>query len=241
MHVKAALDDKGKPTAWLQRSVFPTLRSTFSLRRTASGVELAWVGRICLSSSRIIERKWTREESISYRLDASVANIYHAFAIHSFVDELARLAKRDRSSTCSTCLARRARSTFGKSKSGITASHWISIRWTLADCVNVIEVAAERSGWGKKKPAKGRALGIAAHRSFLTYVAAVVEVDVDATGNVRIPRVDIAVDAGRVINPDRVKAQFEGASVFGASIAMIERNHRVGRAWSSSRTSTTTR
>jgi isoquinoline 1-oxidoreductase beta subunit len=86
---------------------------------------------------------------------------------------------------------------------------------------NVIELVAERSGWVKKKPAKGRALGIAAHRSFLSYVAAVVEVEVDGAGKVRIPRVDIAVDAGRVINPDRVKAQFEGAAVFGTTIAMM--------------------
>ena len=71
-----------------------------------------------------------------------------------------------------------------------------------------------------RKPAPGRALGIAAHRSFLTYVAAVAEVEVHG-GEIRIPRVDIAVDAGRVINPDRVKSQFEGAAVFGTSIALM--------------------
>jgi isoquinoline 1-oxidoreductase subunit beta len=59
------------------------------------------------------------------------------------------------------------------------------------------------------------------HRSFLTYVAAVVEVEVDAQGKVRIPRVDYAVDAGTIINPDRVRSQFEGAAVFGTSIAML--------------------
>jgi isoquinoline 1-oxidoreductase subunit beta len=52
-------------------------------------------------------------------------------------------------------------------------------------------------------------------------VAAVVEVEVDERGRVRIPRVDFAVDAGRVINPDQVKAQFEGPAVFGASIALM--------------------
>src|SRR6185295_6330914 len=86
---------------------------------------------------------------------------------------------------------------------------------------NVIELVAERSGWAKKKPTKGRALGIAAHRSFLSYVAAVVEVEVDGSGKIRIPRVDIVVDAGKIINPDRVKSQFEGAAVFGASIALM--------------------
>ena len=71
-----------------------------------------------------------------------------------------------------------------------------------------------------RKPRPAARLGIAAHRSFLTYVAAVVEVEVHG-GKIRIPRVDIAVDAGRVINPDRVKSQFEGAAVFGTSIAMM--------------------
>jgi isoquinoline 1-oxidoreductase subunit beta len=85
----------------------------------------------------------------------------------------------------------------------------------------VIELAAERSDWAKKKPAKGRALGVAAHWSFLSYVAAVVEVEVGVGGKIRIPRVDIAADVGRVINPDRVKSQFEGASVFGAGIALM--------------------
>jgi isoquinoline 1-oxidoreductase beta subunit len=49
----------------------------------------------------------------------------------------------------------------------------------------------------------------------------VAEIDVASDGKIRIPRVDIAVDCGPVINPDRVRAQFEGASVFGASIALL--------------------
>ena len=48
-----------------------------------------------------------------------------------------------------------------------------------------------------------------------------VEVEVDKSGQVRIPRVDLAVDAGTIIHPDRVRAQFEGAAVFGTSIAML--------------------
>ena len=55
----------------------------------------------------------------------------------------------------------------------------------------------------------------------MTAVAAVVEVEVDPKGQLRIPRVDLAVDPGMIINPDRVKAQFEGAAVFGASLALM--------------------
>jgi isoquinoline 1-oxidoreductase beta subunit len=62
-------------------------------------------------------------------------------------------------------------------------------------------------------------MGIAVHRSFLTYVATVVEAEVDSGGAVRIPHVYTVVDAGIVANPDMVRSQFEGAAVFGTSIA----------------------
>jgi isoquinoline 1-oxidoreductase subunit beta len=85
----------------------------------------------------------------------------------------------------------------------------------------VVEVVAERSGWANRKSGKGHAFGFAAHRSFLSYVAAVVEVEVDDQGWVRIPRVDLAVDAGQVVHPERVQAQFEGAAVFATSVALM--------------------
>ncbi|HEV2396401.1 MAG TPA: molybdopterin cofactor-binding domain-containing protein, partial [Candidatus Sulfotelmatobacter sp.] len=75
------------------------------------------------------------------------------------------------------------------------------------------------ANWGKKKPGNGWGMGIAVHRSFLTYVASVVEVEVDDGGGVRIPHVYTAVDAGTVANPEMVHQQFEGAAVFGTSLA----------------------
>jgi len=74
-----------------------------------------------------------------------------------------------------------------------------------------------RSGLGRTLP-KGRGLGIAAHYSFVSYIAAVVEVAVDDQGALTIPRVDIAVDCGASINPDRVRAQMEGACVMGVGL-----------------------
>jgi isoquinoline 1-oxidoreductase beta subunit len=85
----------------------------------------------------------------------------------------------------------------------------------------VIELVVEKSEWGKRQLPKGHALGIAAHRSFLSYIASVVEVAVSPTGKISIPRVDMAVDAGIVVNPDRVRSQFEGAAVFGASLTLM--------------------
>jgi isoquinoline 1-oxidoreductase beta subunit len=83
----------------------------------------------------------------------------------------------------------------------------------------VIELVAEKSGWAKEKSGNSVGYGFAAHRSFLTYVACVVKVQVNGDGDITIPRVDYVVDAGTVVNPDRTKSQFEGAAVFGTSIA----------------------
>jgi isoquinoline 1-oxidoreductase beta subunit len=82
----------------------------------------------------------------------------------------------------------------------------------------VTELAAERAGWGRQLP-KGRGLGIAAHRAFVSYVATVVEVEVDGKGNISIPRVDTAIDCGFCVNPERVRSQIEGAAVMGLSLA----------------------
>jgi isoquinoline 1-oxidoreductase beta subunit len=84
---------------------------------------------------------------------------------------------------------------------------------------HVAELAAEKANWGKFKNGNGHGMGIAVHRSFLTYVATVVEVEVDDSGSVRIPNVYTALDAGIVANPDMVRSQFQGAAVFGTSLA----------------------
>lgn len=218
MYIKAAVDEKGKPTAWLQRCAFPSLGSTFSASATsASGGELG-MGWTNLPFDIPNHRAENGPAQNHLRIGwlRSVANIQHAFAIHSFVDELAHLAKRDSVEYLLDVLGQPRKIDLG-SRSPLAAKYPLD----TGRLRNVIELAAERSGWAKKKPAKGRALGIAAHWSFLTYVAVVAEVEVDDNGKVRIPRVDIAVDAGRVISPDRVKAQFEGAAVFGTGIALM--------------------
>ena len=93
---------------------------------------------------------------------------------------------------------------------------------------NVVELVTEKAGWGRKLP-KGHGLGLAVHRSFVSYVAAVIEAAVDEKGNVTVPRVDIAVDCGPTVNPDRVRSQFEGAVIMGLGRGLDERNLVQGR------------
>jgi len=218
MYMKAGLDAAGKPTAWLQRSVFPSIGTTFDhTARHAMDLEMG-MGWVDLPYSIPHHRAENGAAQNHVRIGwmRAVANIYHAFGIHSFVDELAALAGRDRVEYLLGLLPP------GKVDIQPKAKYWnhdqTQERYPVDNnrLRRVIEMAAEKSGWGKKKN-----LGIAAHRSFLTYVAAVVEVDVDSQGRVKIPSMHIVADAGTTIYPDRVRAQFEGAGVFGTSIAMM--------------------
>jgi len=82
----------------------------------------------------------------------------------------------------------------------------------------VLKLAAEKSGWGKPLP-KGIGRGIAGYYSFETYTAAVAEASVK-NGEVRVHRLVYAVDCGRPVNPDGVRAQVESAAIYGLSAAL---------------------
>ncbi|MCG3163809.1 MAG: Isoquinoline 1-oxidoreductase subunit beta [Acidobacteria bacterium] len=219
MYLKAAVDAKGRPTAWLQRSAFPSIGSTFAGPSAIYGqgfeMGMGWTN-VPFDIPNHRAENGPAKPHVRIGWLRSVANIYHAFAVHSFADELAALANRDRVEYLLDLLGQPRKIDLGQR--GPMAEKFPLDTGRLR---RVIELAAERSGWAKKKPVKGRALGIAAHWSFYSYVATIVEAQVDANGRIRIPRVDIAADVGKVINPDRVKSQFEGASVFGASIALM--------------------
>ncbi len=222
MYMKAAIGANGKPTAWLQRVAYPSIGTTFNPAATHAEpfeMMMGW-NDVPFDIPNHRAENGPAKNHVRIGWLRSVANIYQAFAVHSFVDELANLAKRDSVEYLLDVLGQPRVIALGKDyiNHGKTQEQYPV---DTARMRNVIQLAAEKSGWANKKPTKGRALGIAAHRSFLTYVAVVTEVEVDDKGKIRIPRMDIAVDAGTIINPDRVKSQFEGAGVFGTSIALM--------------------
>ncbi|HEY3938388.1 MAG TPA: xanthine dehydrogenase family protein molybdopterin-binding subunit [Bryobacteraceae bacterium] len=224
MYFKAALDQTGKPSAWLQRTVFPPIGSTFDEKEQYGGGELS-LGFLDVPFDVPNLRAENGPAQAHLRIGwlRSVANIYHAFGIQSFMDELAHTAGKDPVEYWLAVLGEPRKLDFSGQQAKYTNYGKPLAQYPLdtGRLRRVVEVVAERSGWANKKPGNGRAWGFAAHRSFLTYVATVVEVEVDPSGKLRIPRVDLAVDCGSVINPDRVKAQFEGAAVFGASVALM--------------------
>ena len=220
-HLEAGVDAQGKPVAWLHRSVAPTIVSTFD----ASAVQEAnWeLGMGVINVPFAIPNiRIENPEAIAHTRIGwfrSVSNIPHAFAVQSFVAELAAAAGRDPKDFLLEVIG----------PPRVVTPQMLADTWNHGESPErypvdtgrlrgVAELAAKEAGWGRAMP-KGSGLGIAAHYSFVSYVAAVVEVAVDAKGEVTIPRVDIAIDCGATVNPDRVRAQMQGACVMGVSAA----------------------
>ena len=220
MYMKAAVGANGKPTAWLQRTVYPPIGSTFNADAKYADDEMG-LGWNNLPFDIPNHRAENGPADYHVRIGwlRSVANIYHAFAIHSFADELAHAAGRDPVQYLLELIGT-GRIVDLKPK-GDDAEDARLYPLDTARLRRVVEMAAEKSSWGKHPMGKGRGMGIAAHRSFLTYVATVVEVEVDSKGQVHIPNVWTALDAGTVVSPDNVRNQFEGAAVFGTSLALF--------------------
>lgn len=220
MYMKAAVGPDGKPMAWLQRTVYPPINSTFDVTATYADDEMG-LGWNNLPFDIPNHRAENGPADYHVRIGwlRSVANIYHAFAIHSFADELAQSANKDSVKYLLDLIG--PPRIVALDLKGDEAEDNKNYPLDTARLRRVVEIAAEKSGWGKRTMGKGRGMGIAAHRAFLTYVATVVEVEVDSKGQVHIPGVWTAVDAGTVVSPDNIRNQFEGAAVFGTSLALF--------------------
>lgn len=216
-HLEAGLDARGRPVAWLHRTVAPTIASTFEAGAKREAEWELGMGVINIPF-RIPNVRVENPEAVAHTRIGwfrSVSNIPHAFAVQSFVAELAAAAGRDPKDYLLELVG---------------TGHMAPDGWNYGESAvrypvdtgrlrHVVELAAKQAGWGRTMT-KGRGLGIAAHYSFVSYVAAVVEVAVDARGELTIPRVDIAIDCGATVNPERVRAQLQGACVMGVSAAL---------------------
>jgi isoquinoline 1-oxidoreductase beta subunit len=135
----------------------------------------------------------------------SVGHSQNGFFTEGFIDELAAAAGKDPFE-------------FRRSMLGKSPRHKA-----------VLELAAEKAGWGTPLPA-GRARGIAVVSSFGSYVAEVAEVSLAADGTPRVHRVVAAVDCGMTVNPQTISRQIEGAIVYGLSAALYGRiSYKDGR------------
>jgi isoquinoline 1-oxidoreductase beta subunit len=226
-HVTAGLDKDGKVIAWRHRSVSPSLMANFMPDpKRESALELG-LGLIDTPFNVPNLRLETGEAVAQTRIGwfRSVNNIPHAFAMQSMVAEIAAEQGKDPKDFLLEMIGP---ARIVDPRKTVTSELWnYGEPWDTypidtGRLRRVVERAAKEAGWGKKLP-KGHGLGIAVQRSFVTYVATVVEVAVDDEGNVTVPRVDTAIDAGFIVNPERVASQIEGAAVMGLSLAKLNK------------------
>src|SRR3984893_6505269 len=231
-HLQAGLDANGRVTSWLHRSVAPSIVSLFGPDPKHEAPFEQGMGLINLPYDIPNLRIENPEAAAHTRIGwfRSVSNIPHAFAVQSFVAELAAAAGRDHRDYLLELVgpARRIDPRKMNDSWNYTESP-VVYPLDTGRLRRVIETAAQRAAWGRPMRA-GQGLGIAAHYSFVSYVAVVVEVAVSAKGDLSIPRVDIAFDCGPQVNPERIRSQLEGACVMGLGNALLsEITFKAGR------------
>ena len=214
--LEAGLDGDGSVVAWRHRLAYPTIMSTFdAAAREPATME---TGMGALNVPYVIPNLRVEVGAADAHLRIgwlrSVCNIFQSFAVNSFTDEIARARGLDPVQNLLDLLGPDRE--IDVAALGLEATE--GYPFETGRLANVIRLVASRGGWGRELP-EGHGLGIAAQYSFLSYIAAVAEVAVQEDGSWSVPRVDLAIDCGTCVNADRVRAQQEGAVIFGLSLA----------------------
>jgi isoquinoline 1-oxidoreductase beta subunit len=219
----AGLDAQNRVVAWHHRDAFPSIGSTFSGATFGGEGEMQQgVTDLPLAVPNVLVEVCEAKAMTRIGWLRSVANVYHAFAVQTFMDELAAARGVDPVDNLRDLLG--PARVVSLDELGMTslpnygqplAEHPIDV----ARHHRVLARAAAMSRWTTRN-AEGRALGIAVHRSFLAYVAVVVAVSQGKDG-VRVDEAWIVADVGTTVNIERVRSQLEGAVVFGLSLALF--------------------
>jgi isoquinoline 1-oxidoreductase beta subunit len=264
-YLKAALRADGHPTALLHRSAFtsffatifagplegadPATNDTNAKARAAfhnggeylygSGIEVAQgLEDMPFDIENIQIENCPAKSHIRVGWMRSVANIYHAFGICSFADEMAVAAGRDSKDYLLDLIGKgrvlplEDEGVKSFDNNGLPAFRWEGTPKVLAPYPPdsrrlraVVERVAAEAGWDEKvkqyKQMKGRGLGIAAHRSFLSYVAILIDVSLNDKKELTINEIHGAIDCGMAVNVDRCIAQMEGGILYGLSYALL--------------------
>jgi isoquinoline 1-oxidoreductase beta subunit len=197
--MSAGLDKKGKPVAWnhryagssvIARWLPPAFKNGLDPDSTEGAIDLAYA-----LPNMHVEYVQVEPPGIPTAFWRSVGPSHNVFVTESFMDELAAAAEQDA----------------------------VAYRRTLLDlsprAKAVLDLAAAKAGWGQPLSERvGR--GVSLQFVFGTYMAQVAEVEVAKNGAVRVRRVVCAVDCGTVVNPDTVRAQIQGAIIFGITAAL---------------------
>ena len=199
-HFAAGLDASGNPVAWThtivgQSILTGTMFESFGVQKGIDSSSVEGAADILYGIPNLQVELHSPKNEVPVQWWRSVGHSHTGFSVEAFLDEVAHAGGKDPYQLRRTLLANQPR------------------------MLAVLDLAAQKANWGSALPA-GRARGIATHFSFDSYVAQVVEVSVEKDGTVRVHRVVAAVDCGRTVNPDTVKAQLEGGIVFGLTAAL---------------------
>ena len=219
----AGLDEHGKVTAWRHRTAFPPIGSIFSASddQPDAGDLQQGVLDLPLSIPNVQGESCKAPAHVRIGWLRSVYNIFHSFATNSFMDELAHTQGKDMRETMLELIGPPRLASLEELGIPALKNYGSPLEKHPVDAGrlrHVIEEVTRISHW-KGHKAEGRTLGLAAHRSFLSYVAAVVSMKKHPDGKVYVDEVWTVIDAGKIINRDRVRSQMEGAVLFGMSIA----------------------
>ncbi|HEY7387956.1 MAG TPA: molybdopterin cofactor-binding domain-containing protein, partial [Bryobacteraceae bacterium] len=208
--ISGAVDANGDIIAWRHKSTSTSIAGFWGWKGPPEASELGCTLQMpyaaknykleYLPADSTVPRAWWRS------VEASVIG----FVMESYVDELAQAAGMDPYKFRIRAL--------GDSRMVKHPSDKDAKPLDTARFKGVLQLAAEKSGWGNALPA-GHGRGIAAHFSFNSYVCNVAEVAVE-NGHVRVNRIVSAVDVGTPVNPDGIRAQVEGAIVYGLTAAL---------------------
>lgn len=220
---QAKFDKDNKLVAFLARSGFPSISSTF-----AEGVDEPSAGELDLGFTDVpLAVESLRLESVKAKAHTrigwmrSVCNIQHAFGIGSFVDELALKAKLPCIEMWRQLLGPARIETF-KDQGFEYSNYGEEQADHPIDVGRYHRLLDDMQAKLKLEPAlkANQGWGFAIHRSFVSYVAVATLVEVNDK-QLKVLKCIAMIDAGLVVNPDRVKSQTEGAMIFGLSLAMM--------------------
>jgi len=197
--ISAGLDAAGKPQAWKHTIVGQSILegTPFASVMVKDGVDQTSVegaSDLAYEVPNVALDLHSPKSPVPVLWWRSVGHTHTGFVVESFIDELAHAAGKDPYRYRRELLAAHPRH------------------------LGVLDLAAQKAGWGTPLPA-GRARGIAVHSSFGSWCAQVAEVSIQEKA-ITVHRVVCAVDCGRAINPETIRAQMEGGIVFGLSAAL---------------------
>lgn len=222
--IEVALDDTDKVTGWRHNSVAPSILSTFApdgghqfhIEGGMGHLDMPFdIANVSIENGEAFAHTrigWFR----------SVSNIPRAWAIGSFVGDLAAELGKDQRDMWLELIG--VPRTVDLVAEGFPENFWnygepsAEFPIETGRLANVLNVAADGIGYGKNLP-EGEAIGLAVHRSFVSYVACAAHVRVQ-DGNISIPEMHLAIDCGYAANPERIRSQMEGASVMGMTVAL---------------------